>query len=168
MQRDFSDEVNRRASPWNHEQHLAKNFAGGRVAWLMPEATYQKYIVTPQAPKFGRCNETGCYQFVAPAEVIERVVRESKKDGGHDAAAVGAALGLPAKNFEGPLRLMVLDIRRTPLCVRLPIDSDPGVWKCSGPDDTSCFKHGGYTAGGIPELMVIDAPVTETTITEIP
>lgn len=167
-QRTIADEADRLATPWNRDQHVAKHFPGGRVAWLMPEAMYQKYIVTPQATKFGRCNDAGCHVFVSPAEVVERVVRESRRAGGHDAAALGAALGLPAKNFEGPLRMMVLDVGRAGVCARLPVDTDPGAWKCTGPDDPSCFKHGGFTSGGIPELMVIDAPVAETTITEVP
>ncbi|MBL9014755.1 MAG: hypothetical protein JNL83_11295 [Myxococcales bacterium] len=167
-QRALADEADRRATPWSRDQHLSKNFPGGRVAWLMPEAAYQKYIVTPQASKFGRCNDTGCYLFVAPAEIIERVVADSRREGGHDPAALGAALGLPAKNFEGPLRMMVLDVGRVGVCVRLPVDSDPGVWKCTSAEDTSCFKQGGYTAGGIPELMVIDAPVADTTIIDVP
>jgi len=29
------------------------------------------------------------------------------------------------------------------------------------------FKCGGYTSGGVPELMVINAPVDQTTIEEV-
>lgn len=134
----------------------------------MPEAAYQKYVVTPHAERFGRCTDTGCYLFVAPAGVIETVVHASVHDGKHDPAALGAALGLPTRNLEGPLRLMVLDLDQQPVCVRLPVDSDPGVWKCTSAGDTSCFKPGGYTSGGVPELMVIDAPVVGTEIVEIP
>jgi hypothetical protein len=37
--------------------------------------------------------------------------------------------------------------------------------RCLG--DTDCFKFGGYTSGGGPELMAIDAPVVRTAIEEI-
>jgi hypothetical protein len=48
------------------------------------------------------------------------------------------------------------------------VDTDPGVWKCKTAEDTDCFKFGGYTSGGVPELMVIDAPVEQTSIEEVP
>ena len=54
------------------------------------------------------------------------------------------------------------------MCVRLPVDSDPGVWKCTSAEDKDCFKFGGYTSGGVPEMMVINAPVDQAAVTEIP
>ena len=78
------------------------------------------------------------------------------------------ALGLPAANFDGPLRMMTMDLDDTATCARLPVDSDPGVWTCKSAEDTDCFKFGGYTSGGVPELIVIDAPVGQTTIDEVP
>ena len=63
--------------------------------------------------------------------------------------------------------MMTLDIGKAATCVRLPVDSDPGVWKCQTPEDTGCFKFGGYTSGGVPELMAIDAPVDRTAVDEI-
>lgn len=167
-QRALAQDADRRASPWSLEQHLGTHFPDGRVAWLMPEPAYQKYIVAPHAPRFGRCNDSGCYLFVAPAARIEAVVSASMREGAHDPAALATALGLPAKNLEGPLRLIMLDLDDTRVCVRLPVEDDPGVWKCASPEDTSCWKPGGFTAGGIPELMVLDAPVASATIVEVP
>jgi hypothetical protein len=89
-------------------------------------------------------------------------------DGRHDPAALGKALGLPATSLEGPLKMMTLDIGRTGTCVRLAVEDDPGAWECKTAADTDCFKFGGYTSGGIPELMVIDAPVERTAIEEVP
>jgi hypothetical protein len=167
-QAEISREADARAAPWSIAQHLAKNFPDGRISWLMPDDKYQQYVVTPGAQKWGRCNDTACYVFVAPAEVIHGAVQASMVDGRHDPAALGKALGLPAKNFEGALRMMTLDLDETGTCARLPVDDDPGVWKCQTPEDTDCFKFGGYTSGGIPELMVIDAPVGRTTIEAVP
>ena len=163
----ISHDADTRAAPWSVAQHLGKNFPDGRVSWLMKEASYQSFVVKPAAKKWGRCDDTGCYVFVAPAAVIHDAVAHAMTDGRHDPAALGKALGLPATNFEGPLRMMTLDVARETTCVRLPVDSDPGVWKCQTPQDTDCFKFGGYTSGGVPELMAIDAPVDRTAIEEI-
>lgn len=166
-QTEISHDADTRAAPWSVAQHLAKNFPDSRVSWLMKEASYQSFVVKPAAPKWGRCDDTGCYVFVAPAAKIHDAVEQSMTGGHHDPAALGKALGLPAANFEGPLRMMTLDIAREATCVRLPVDSDPGVWKCQTPQDTDCFKFGGYTSGGVPELMAIDAPVDRTAIEAI-
>lgn len=167
-QTTISHDADTRAAPWSVAQHLAKNFPDGRVSWLMKDASYQSYVVKPAAKKWGRCDDTGCYVFVAPAAIIHSTVEKSMTGGQHDPAALGKALGLPATNFEGPLRMMTFDINKEATCARLPVDADPGVWKCQTPQDTDCFKFGGYTSGNVPELMVIDAPVDKTTIEEVP
>jgi hypothetical protein len=167
-QTDISHDADVRAAPWSVAQHLAKNFPDRRVSWLMKDASYQNYVVKPGAKKWGRCDDTGCYVFVAPAAVIHGAVTQSMTGGQHDPAALGKALGLPASNFDGPLRMMTLDVGKEATCARLPVDSDPGVWKCQTPQDTDCFKFGGYTSGGVAELMVIDAPVDKTSIEEVP
>jgi hypothetical protein len=156
-----------RATPWSTEQHLAKNFADGKVSWLMKDAAYQNYVVKPAAKNWGRCNDSGCYVFVAPAAAIHSAVEHAMANGHHDAAAIGKALGLPAANFEGPLRMMTFDLKKDPACARLPVDADPGAYACKSPDDTDCFKFGGYTSGGTPELMVINVPVAQTAIEEV-
>lgn len=163
----ISKDADTRAAPWSIAQHLTKNFPDGKVSWLMKDASYQEYVVKPAAKKWGRCNDTGCYLFAAPAAVIHGAVEKSTSNGKHDPAAIGKALGLPAANFEGTLRMMTLDIGKAGACVRLPVDSDPGVWKCKSAEDTDCFKFGGYTSGGVPEIMVINAPVELTTIEEV-
>lgn len=160
-------EADTRAAPWSVAQHLAKNFPDGQVSWLMKDASYQNFVVKPAAKNWGRCDDTGCHVFVAPAAVIHAAVAQSMHDGHHDPAALGKALGLPATNFEGPLRMMTFDTSKVGACIRLPVDSDPGVWKCKTTEDTDCFKFGGYTSGGVPELMVINAPVENTTIEEV-
>jgi hypothetical protein len=157
-----------RAAPWSVARHLARNFPDGRVSWLMPDTKYQQYVVGPAAKKWGRCNATGCYVFVAPAAVIHDLVERSMRDGRHDPAALGEALGLPAASFEGTLRMMTLDLGRAGTCVRLPVDDDPGAWKCRTAEDAACFRFGGYTSGGVPELMAIDAPVDQTAIEAVP
>jgi len=172
----ISRDADARAAPWSVSQHLAKSFPDGQVSWLMPEAKYQEYVVKPAARKWGRCTkaasgrteQTTCYLFAAPAAVIHDVVKRSMRDGRHDPAALGKALGLPATNLEGSLRMMTLDIDDAGTCVRLPVDDDPGVQKCKTAEDTECFKFGGYTSGGVPELMVLDAPVDRTAIEQVP
>ena len=163
-----SREADTRAAPWSIAQHLTKNFSDGRISWLMKDGSYQDFVVKTGAKKWGRCNDTGCYVFAAPAAVIHGAVEKSMVNGHHDPAAIGQALGLPAKNFEGPLRMMTFDLDDGAVCVRLPVDSDPGVWKCQTPEDKDCFKFGGYTSGGIPELMALDVPVDQTKIEEVP
>ena len=161
-------EGDKRATPYSAQQHLAKNFPDGKVSWLMKDSTYQQFVVKTAAKNFGRCNDDGCFLFVAPAAVIHDAVKKAMKDGKHDPAVIGKALGLPAANFEGLLRMMTLDLDDVGLCSRLPVDADPGVWKCQTPQDTDCFKFGGYTSGGVPELMVINAPVDKTQVEEVP
>lgn len=167
-QAQISQQADQQASPWSIEQHLAKNFPDRKVSWLMKESTYQSFVVETNAKNFGRCNETACYQFAAPTSVIQGAVQASMADGKHDPAALGKALGLPAKNFEGPLRMMTLDLDAAGLCARLPVESDPGVWKCTTPEDTDCFKFGGYTSGGVPEVMVLNAPVAQAQVEQVP
>lgn len=167
QQGEISREADAAAAPYGIAEHLKKNFPDGKVSWLMKDGAYQNFVVKTGATKWGRCNDTGCYVFVAPAATIHTAVEQSMKDGKHDPAVIGKALGLPAANFEGPLRLMTLDIDDVAACIRLPVEADPGVWKCQTPEDQDCFKFGGYTSGGVPEAMVIDAPVEKTTIQEV-
>ncbi|MFV8754813.1 hypothetical protein ACNOYE_30065 [Nannocystaceae bacterium ST9] len=164
----IAKQADERATPWSALQHLEKNFPDMKVSWLMKETPYQNYVVATKATNFGRCNDTACYLFAAPTSVIEAAVAKATTGDTHDPALLGEALGLPAKNFEGPLRMMTLDLAVTQSCVRLPVDEDPGVWKCQSDADKDCFKFGGYTSGGVPELMVINAPVAEASVREIP
>ncbi len=167
-QAKVSQEADERAKPWSIAQHLAKNFPDKKVSWLMKAGQYDTYVVKTAAKNFGRCDDSGCYLFAAPTALIAGAVEKAKKGDSHDAAVIGQALGLPAKNFEGPLRMMTLDLSAAGSCVRLPVDADPGVWKCTSAEDKDCFKFGGYTSGNVPEVMVINAPVDKVTITEIP
>ena len=157
-----------RAAPWNLDQHLTKNFADHKLSWLMKDDSYQSFIVKPAAKMWGRCDDTGCYVFTAPASVVRQIVAQSMVNGRHDPNALGKALGRPATSFEGPLRLMTFDFTASPSCTRLPVETDPGARMCNSSDDTECFKFGGYTSGGIAELMLINAPVSSTTIEVIP
>jgi hypothetical protein len=166
-QAEISKQADARAQPYGILAHLEKNFPDMKVSWLMKEDPYQKYVVQTGAKNFGRCNETACYLFAAPTAVIEAAVEQSLTPEGHDAAKLGTALGLPAANMEGPLRMMTIDLAATKSCVRLPVDEDPGVWKCQSEEDKDCFKFGGYTSGGVPELMVLNAPVDQATVREI-
>ena len=167
-QAQISREADEKANPWSIEQHLAKNFPDRKVSWLMKESAYQSFVVETNAKNFGRCNDTACYLFAAPTSVIHGAVQASMTEGKHDPAALGKALGLPATNFEGPLRMMTLDMTAAGVCARLPVESDPGVWKCTTPEDTDCFKFGGYTSGGVPEIMVLNAPVAQAQVEQVP
>ena len=168
QQKAISQEADKLASPYSIDQHVEKNFQDRQVSWLMPDAIYQKYVVQTGAKNFGRCNDAGCYLFAAPSKVIQDAVARSMVDGKHDPAVIGSALGLPAKNFEGPLKMMTLNLAASKTCARLPVEADPGVWKCTTPEDKDCFKFGGYTSGNIPELMAINAPVDQATVTDVP
>lgn len=167
-QAEVSKQADERAKPWSIELHLSKNFPERKVSWLMKAGQYDTYVVKTAAKNFGRCDDSGCYLFAAPTSLIAAAVEKAKKGDGHDAAVIGQALGLPAKNFEGPLRMMTLDLGAAGSCVRLPVDADPGVWKCKDAEDKDCFKFGGYTSGNVPEVMVINAPVDKAVVTEIP
>ncbi|HET9627828.1 MAG TPA: hypothetical protein VFP84_41000 [Kofleriaceae bacterium] len=166
-QADLLKQADERAKPYSTEQHLAKNFADGKVSWLMKDTAYQNYVVKPAAKNWGRCDDTGCYVFVAPAAKIHEAVEKSMASGHHDPAALGKALGLPAANFEGTLRMMTFDLTKDAVCARLPVDTDPGAYACKSADDTDCFKFGGYTSGGTPELMLINVPVAATQVDEV-
>jgi hypothetical protein len=167
-QKAISHEADKEAAPYSFDQHVAKNFPDGKVSWLMTDAAYQKFVVATNAKHFGRCNDTGCFLFAAPTARIQGAVEKAKTSGGHDPAVLGQELGLPAKNFEGPLRMMTLDLVGVKVCARLPVDSDPGVWACQSAEDKDCFKFGGYTSGGVPEMMVLNAPVVDTQVVEVP
>jgi hypothetical protein len=168
-QKDISKQADAMASPYGIDQHVEKNFPDRKVSWLMTDSAYQKFVVQTGAKNFGRCNDVACYLFAAPSAIIQGAVEKAKTaDGQHDPAVLGQALGLPAKNFEGPLRMMTLDLAAQKVCARLPVEADPGVWKCTTPEEKDCFKFGGYTSGGVPEMMVLNAPVAETQVAEIP
>jgi hypothetical protein len=161
-------EADARAAPYSAAAHLAKNFADHQIAWLMPEAAFQKYIVATAATRFGRCTDAGCFLFASPGKLIHAAVAAARTGAGHDPAVLGRALGLPADRLAGPLRMMTLDLATPGVCARLPVDADPGVWPCKTADDHDCFKFGGYTSGGVPELMVIGAPVAATAVEAVP
>jgi hypothetical protein len=167
-QQALAQEADRLASPYGIDAHVEKNFKDRQVSWLMTDSAYQKFVVRTGARNFGRCNDDGCFLFAAPTATIQQAVEQSMVAGRHDPAALGRALGLPAKNFEGPLRMMTLNLATSRACARLPVEQDPGVWKCTTPEDRDCFKFGGYTSGGIPEIMVVNAPVAQATVTEVP
>jgi hypothetical protein len=166
-QESLSREADRRAAPHGAVEHVTNNFADGQVSWLMKERDFQTYVVEKKAPSFGRCRDGACYLFAAPSAVIAAAVAGSMQGGTHDPAALGRALGLPAKNLEGKLLWMTFDLSPG-ACWRLPVESDPGVWACKQPGDTDCFRFGGYTSGGVPELMVIDVPVAKAIVREVP
>lgn len=168
QQKAISQEADRLASPYSIDQHVEKNFQDRQVSWLMTDGAYQKFVVQTGAKYFGRCNDAGCFLFAAPSKTIQQAVADSMVGGKHDPAVIGRALGLPAKNFEGPLRMMTLNLATTHTCARLPVEADPGVWKCTSPEDKDCFKFGGYTSGNIPEIMAINAPVAQAVVTEVP
>ncbi|WNG33995.1 hypothetical protein F0U61_10355 [Archangium violaceum] len=168
QQKAISREADQLAGPYSIDQHIEKNFQDRQVSWLMTDGAYQKFVVQTGAKNFGRCNDEGCFLFAAPTKTIQQAVADSMVDGRHDPAVIGRALGLPAKNFEGPLKMMTLNLATSKTCARLPVEADPGVWKCTSPEDKDCFKFGGYTSGNIPELMVINAPVEQTTVTDVP
>lgn len=167
-QKAISQAADTRASPYGIDAHIEKNFKDRKVSWLMTDSAYQKFVVQTGAKNFGRCNDSGCFLFAAPAAVIRQAVDSSMVEGKHDPAVLGKALGLPATNFQGPLRMMTLDLAAAKVCARLPVDEDPGVWKCQSPEDTDCFKFGGYTSGNVPEVMVVNAPVDQAQVTEVP
>jgi hypothetical protein len=64
--------------------------------------------------------------------------------------------------------MMTLDIHQARTCARLPVCMDPGAWPCQSADDKACFKFGGYTSGGVPEIMIINAPVDQTDVKVVP
>lgn len=150
------------------ERHVATNFVDHKVSWLMREDAYQKFVVQPNAQFFGRCDKGHCYQFAAPAATIRKIVADATRDGKHDPAAMASALGLPPSSFEGTVKMVTLDLDAAGVCARLPVEDDPGSWKCKGPDDKACFQFGGFTSGGVPEAMLIDAPVAKAAIETIP
>ena len=67
-----------------------------------------------------------------------------------------------------PLRLMTLDLDEAGACARLPVAADPGALACTRPEEQACFVFGGYTTGGVAEIMLIDAPVARTQIDVVP
>lgn len=174
-QSELSQEADARAAPYGIDRHLAEQFPDRRASWLMKDADFERYVHRPGATKYGRCfPSSGCHQFAAPTPVIRNAIARSvvvHRDGSHhDPKILANALGLQPDNMTGPLRLMTLDLKRHPTCTRLPVESDPGALNCDHhqhPAESACFRFGGFTSGGIPEVMLIDAPVKGTRVQKI-
>lgn len=169
QQSKISSEADARAAPYGIDRHLTKNFPDHRASWLMKEADFERYVRRPHATEFGRClPSAGCHQFAAPAPLMRNAIaRSDTGHGSHDPKILAQSLGLQPDNMTGPLRLMTLDYIRHPTCVRLPVESDPGALNCDHLSDSACFRFGGFTTGGVPEVMLIDAPVKGTRVRKI-
>ena len=162
-----ADELAAKAGDAGITEHLDKNFPGGLVAWVIPEEKYKDYILKPPAKKWGRpsASESYQFQFAGPIAVVRAKVNQTTTEDRH---VLEEALGVTSGNLKGPIRLVTLDVRKSGVCVRLPTSEDPGATKCTTAEQKDCFKFGGFTSGGVPEIMIIDAPVDRTIDEPVP
>jgi hypothetical protein len=157
-------EADRRAGPRGVQTHLAEHFKDGKVSWLMKLCDYQTYVAQKNAPYFGRPLGANQYLFAGPTADMKKAVADASSGGKHDPAKLAKSLGLSPDNMKGPLIMLTLDLSTAGACVRLPVETDPGAKACCAAGEDDCFKFGGRTSGGMPEVMIINAPTAYATL----
>eukprot|EP00727_Mastigamoeba_balamuthi_P009224 m51a1_g4924 hypothetical protein (225) ;mRNA; r:247239-247913 len=167
----------------NSTTHFRRNFTRGLVSFAIRNGTWHRFYdpktaVNP-ARFFGRSSDVaglrGFHQFAAPTSVFRDVNRWCSRTGGQGFPASMCAqarrtlwlrLGIPDHNES--FYVVTIDTVATPLCYRLPMEADPGASHCLGLPDERCFKFGGFTSGGAPEILLINATVSSAVWTFLP
>jgi hypothetical protein len=157
-------EADRRAGPRGIQTHLAAHFKDGKASWLMKLCDYQTYVAQKNAPYFGRPLGANQYLFAGPTADMKKAVADASSGGKHDPVKLAKSLGLSPDNMQGPLIMLTLDLSTAGACVRLPVETDPGAKPCCATREDDCFKFGGRTSGGMPEVMIINAPTAYATL----
>eukprot|EP00727_Mastigamoeba_balamuthi_P009227 m51a1_g4927 hypothetical protein (229) ;mRNA; r:256321-257588 len=157
----------------NASTHFSKYFTGS-ASFAIKTSAWRKYYSpeTAQNPAefFGRTSDVaglkGVHQFVAPTSEFQDAIDRCSGSGSTTANCTEATkslfqrLGIP--DHDETFYVVTIDTTATPLCYRLPMEADPGAGHCVGVPDERCFKFGGFTSGGAPEILLISAPVKAT------
>lgn len=126
--------------------HVKANFTP-KGSYLVNDSTYQNYV--KGKTKLGRPQGADSYLFVAGGKFIDGVLRAAKKaDGTTDFGVIEHKLGLPPNTYPPTGGLWRVDVNVPISCYRLPRASDPGA--------NPQFKAGGFTSGGVPEILVLN------------
>lgn len=137
-------------SPWLHDPrvgvrtHIEAFRDGG--AYLIPEAAYKRWV--EGQPVIGRLDG----QFITTKAAMDDILRSS----GGDISKVKQRLGIPSNVWDE--KLIRVDIP-SPLLfnARLPTGLESGA--------NSLFRWGGYTKGGLPEIIIDQVPQSQVRIT---
>jgi hypothetical protein len=129
------------------QEHVRKHFTP-KGSYLVTDYVYQNFV--KGKAKLGRPGPNGnTYLFVASGKFIVGVLAAAKKaDGTTDFAVIEQKLGLPTGTYKPDGGLWRVDVNVPISCYRFPKADDPGA--------NSDFKAGGFTSGGVPEILVLD------------
>ena len=127
--------------------HLAAHFKS-KGSYLVSDSVYQRFVKGNR--KLGRPQGGNSYLFVAGGEAIDKVLEAAKKGDGYDFTVVEQKLSLPPGTYAAAGGLWRIDVNVMTNCARFPTKDDPGA--------NAEFVAGGFTKGGIPEILVINAP----------
>ena len=137
----------------NAAAHVAKHFSP-HGSYLVNDYVYENFV--KGKPKLGRPVDGHSYLFVASSKTITDVLKAAKKpDGTTDYTVIELKLGLPGGTYKPDGGLWRVDVDVKSGCYRLPKHDDPGA--------NSDFKPGGFTSGGVPEILAIDAKEAKST-----
>jgi len=126
--------------------HVQRHFTP-KGSYLVTDYVYQNFV--KGKPKLGRPSGADSFLFVAGGKFIDGVLRAARKpDGTTDFAVIEKKLGLPSGTYKPDGGLWRVDVNVPISCYRLPKADDPGA--------NSDFKPGGFTSGGVPEILVIN------------
>lgn len=128
------------------DEHVAKHFTP-KGSYLLSDANYQRFA--KGKAKLGRDSGGDTFLFVAGGKFIDGVIAAAKKaDGTIDFAVVDKKLGFDPGTFPPAGGLWRVDINVKNSCYRLAKADDPGA--------NAHFKPGGFTSGGVPEVLVLN------------
>ncbi len=127
--------------------HVAKHFTP-KGSYLLGDSNYQRFVKGKD--KLGRGDANGdTLLFVAGGAFIDGVLKAARKaDGTIDFAVIDKKLGFDPGSYPPEGGLWRVDVNVKNSCYRLAKADDPGA--------NAHFKAGGFTSGGVPEILVIN------------
>jgi hypothetical protein len=133
--------------------HVAKHFSP-HGSYLVNDYVYNNFV--KGKARLGRPQGDHSYLFVAGSTFISGVLKAAQKpDGTTDFTVIEHKLGLPAGTYKADGGLWRIDVDVKSGCYRMPKADDPGA--------NSDFKAGGFTSGGVPEILVINGKLAKAT-----
>ena len=133
--------------------HVARHFSP-HGSYLVNDYVHNNFV--KGKARVGRPQGDHSYLFVAGSTFISGVLKAAKKaDGTTDYAVIEHKLGLPSGTYKADGGLWRIDVDVKSGCYRMPKANDPGA--------NSDFKAGGFTSGGVPEILVINGKVAKAT-----
>ncbi len=141
---------NAETSPWLADSRVGvvdqiERFRDG-ATFLIPESKYKAFVESK--PMVG--DPAG--QFVFPRSEVDRLLATGNRE------TIKKALGIPESSWNEPLRR--IDIQNPLLYnARFPTGLERGA--------NSQFHWGGYTSGGVPELVIDPVPASAATVSKM-